>query len=168
MNRKEVLKTIPINAFDEDGWLKPPILIYLNLVILAKGLLLFIASLASFSSGDAILELFFPEKAALYLAIALSVIPIFTLAILTLGKLNEYLKIKKGLLMLCVMQIAAELSLLSKSLINEYAPLESTTFQILIAYAVLLGLTFSSKRVKLFLNQFIEGIGLIEDRDKIV
>jgi len=156
-----LLKSIPLSSFNEEGWLKPPILIYLNLIILARGLLLFLASLASRGQKDSILSVFFPEKSMLYIAIAMSIIPIATLICFTLGKTQSYLNIKRILFILCGLQIIIELFILIQNIPSVLQFHELTSSLFILSYIIILVFSFASTKVKLFLSQLIYGKGVL-------
>jgi len=160
---KKTLKSLPLSAFNEEGWLKPPLLIYINLIFMAKGLLIFIASLASLGQGDQILALMYPEKSTLYIAIALSIIPLATLVSFTLGELQDRLKWKKILILLCVAEVFGEISFMIKVLLSDIQPLGTTTFKLLTVQLILLALVISSKKARAFFNQIIDEKAILKD-----
>lgn len=160
---KKTLKTLPLSAFNEEGWLKPPLWIYINLIFMAKGLLIFIASLASRGKGDQILALMYPEKSTLYIAIALSIVPLITLVSFTLGEIQDRIKLKKVLILLCVAEIFAELSFMVKILLSDMQPLGTTTFKLLVVQLILLALAISSKKVTAFFKQITDEKAILKD-----
>ena len=164
--KKEQLKEIPISSFNEEGWLKPPMSVHFNLAILAKGLLIFIMSLASIGKSEQLLEIFFPDKSKLYIAIAMSIPPLVALVLLTLGEVQDYLKTKKILFSICFVQIVIEILLLVYFIINAYRPFESIYLYMLIGYLLVLFLTATSFKTKLYLNQIYLKKGVIEKSDK--
>ncbi|WP_353516957.1 DUF2919 family protein [Thalassotalea sp. SU-HH00458] len=162
---KKILQTIPLSSFNDEGWIKPPLLIFVNLAFLAKGLMLFVMSLASRGQGDAILAVFFPQKSSLYIALILSFIPILTLISLTTGKIQSNLIIKRVFLLICILQIFAEFSFLLNVLLNEFHPFGSLTFKVLLFYIFLIAFSANSLQVRLFIKQLIKGKGIIESKE---
>lgn len=160
---KKTLKSLPLSAFNEEGWLKPPLWVYLNLIFMAKGLLIFIASLASRGKGDQILALLYPEKSTLYIAIVLSIIPLATIVSFTLGNLQDNLKFKKILLLLCVAEIFGEISFAIKVLLNDLQPFNTATFKLLVLQLVLLVFAISSTKIRAFFNQITEEKAILKD-----
>ena len=150
---KQTLKNMPLTAFNEEGWLKPPLLIFLNLIFMAKGALIFIGSLASRSAGDQILALLYPDKTALYISLALSVIPLATIVFLSLGEIHEKLQIKKILFILCVAELAGEFSFAIKVLVTSLDPLSSTTLKLLVVQLILVIFALKSQKVMAFFKQ---------------
>lgn len=160
------LKEIPINSFNEEGWLKVPLLMYLNLAILAKGLLIFVFSLASRGKSDQLLSIFFPDKALLIIAIGMSIVPILTFILLTISEIQQQLTLKKVLLSICFFQIVIEVLLLIKYIVESYHPFESSYFFVLLGYLLILFLSFTSFETKLFIQQLFKGKGTIEKATK--
>lgn len=162
---QEYLKKIPLSSFNDEGWLKVPLSIYFNLTILAKGLLLFIMSLASIGKSDQLLTIFFPEKSSLYIALALSVIPLSTIVLFSIGKIQDTIKLKKAAIIICMIQVIIELTLLSFFIYNAYQPFESSYFFILLGYLLILFLTTTSYRNILFVRQILTEKGVIEKKE---
>ncbi len=160
---KKTLKSLPLTAFNEEGWLKPPLWIYINLIFMAKGILIYIASIASRGIGDKVMALMYPEKIAFYIALALSLVPFITLVSLTLGKLQDNLKIKKALLLLCIVEIASEMVFAIKFLLSTSQSLYSTTFKLLILQVFLLLFAALSKEVIAFFKQIIDEKAILKD-----
>ncbi len=160
---KKTLKSLPLTAFNEEGWLKPPLLIYINLVFMAKGMLIFIASLASMETGDQILAMLYPEKSALYIALSLSIVPLITIISLSLGEIQDKLKLKKILFLLCVAEIFGELSFAIKVLLSDLQPLATATFKLLVLQLILLALALSSQKVRAFFNQITDEKAILRD-----
>jgi hypothetical protein len=160
---KKTLKSMPLSAFNEDGWLKPPVWVYINLIFMAKGLLIFIASLASIGTGDQILAFMYPEKNSLYIAIALSVVPLVTLVSFTLGEIQDKLAFKKVLFILCTAEIAAEVSFALKVILTSTHPLSSSSLKVLALQITLLVFAASSKPVRAFFKQITDEKAILKD-----
>lgn len=151
--KKEELRKLPLTAFNETGWLKPAIIIFANLVFMAKGLLLFIASIASRDGGAKVLNIIYPEQSQLYIAIALSIIPLATLIMLTIGEVEDHLKVKKALFIACAMQLAAEISFSLSQLLEVKHLLNSPQLKVIIVQLTLLALMMFSKRSRAYFEQ---------------
>ncbi|MBU2891928.1 DUF2919 domain-containing protein [Colwellia sp. D2M02] len=160
---KKTLKNLPLTAFNEAGWLKPPLWVYINLIFMAKGLIIFILSLASLRTGDQILAVLYPDKNTLYIAIALSVVPLATLVSFTLGEIQDNLKLKKLLFLLCAAEIAGEISFAIKVIAMDSQPLSSPTLKLLIIQVSLLFFAITSKKVIAFFQQITNEEAILKD-----
>lgn len=160
---KEELKKLPLTAFNENSWLKPSLIIFANLIFMAKGLLLFIASIASRDGGAKVLNIIYPEQSQLYIAIALSIIPLATLIMLTVGEVEDNLKVKKALFIACSMQLAAELSFLVSQLFEVKHFLNSPQLKVIIVQFILLALLMLSKRSRAYFEQLSQSKALLKE-----
>lgn len=154
---EEILKKIPLNAFDEDGWLKLTLYMYINLLFLAKGIVIAIFALVSMGKGNEIINIFYPNVSALYLDMALSIIPIITFISLVRGKMQALVKIKKILLILCFFILIIELTLNLYNVLLERNPMLSMAFQLLIIHVLLLWFSISSPTTRIFIVQLLQG-----------
>ena len=66
-----------ITWLDEKGHIKPPMLLYLMLIFLARGWCIFIASLTQFSDRSGLVRLFYPEKSDFLMALVAGVGAVF-------------------------------------------------------------------------------------------
>jgi hypothetical protein len=160
---KKTLKKLPLTAFNEEGWLKPPLWIYINLIFMSKGILIFIASLASLKTGDQILALLYPEKNTLYIAIALSIIPLATLVSFTLGEIQDNLKVKKLFFLLCVAEIAGEISFAVRLIAMDSHPFSSSSLKMLVLQVIFLLFAITSKKVIAFFKQIIDEEAILKE-----
>lgn len=160
---KKTLKSLPLTAFNEGGWLKPPLWVFINLIFMAKGILIYIASIASRGVGDKIMALMYPEKIAFYIALALSIVPLITLISLLLGEIQDKLKLKKVLFILCMAEIFGNISFAVKVLLSDPQPINTTTFKLLMLQLVLLTLAVSSKIVRAFFKQITDKKAILKD-----
>ena len=97
----------------------------------------------------------------LYIAIAMSIIPIATLICFTLGKTQSYLNIKRILFILCGLQIIIELFILIQNIPSVLQFHELTSSLFILSYIIILVFSFASTKVKLFLSQLIYGKGVL-------
>lgn len=67
---------LPLHHYDEAGRIKPPWLLFLCLCFLARGIVVFIASLSFRQDGGLLLSVFYPLKYQFYLSL-LTAIPAF-------------------------------------------------------------------------------------------
>ncbi|WP_286233224.1 DUF2919 family protein [Thalassotalea sediminis] len=160
--KKQNLKNIPISSFDNNGWLKPPFLLLINLIYLSKGLLLFIFSLASRQNGGDILSFFYPDKYSLYIAIALSIIPLLTIVSFTIGTIGSNLVLKRVLLSISAVLLLVKWISTANILAEEYKLFSSPAFYTLLVHSILIILALTSYKVKLFIKQFIKKKGFLE------
>ncbi|MDT0581746.1 MULTISPECIES: DUF2919 domain-containing protein [Alteromonadaceae] len=69
---------LPLHKYDENGRVKPPLMLMLSLVFLARSIVVFIASLSFREDGGLLLSLFYPDKYQFYLSLS-SAIPALVL-----------------------------------------------------------------------------------------
>lgn len=160
---KEELKKLPLTAFNETSWLKPSLIIFANLIFMAKGILLFIASIASRDGGAKVLNLIYPEQSQLYIAIALSVIPLVTLVMLTIGEVEDYLKVKKALFIACSMQLAAEVSFSVSQLFEVKHFFNSPQVKVIFLQVILIICLLLSKRSIAYFEQLSKEKALLKE-----
>mgnify|MGYP000181844934 CR=1 FL=1 len=73
---------LPLHKYDEAGRVKPPWLLFLCLCFLARGIVVFIASLSFRQDGGLLLSLFYPLKHQFYLSLLTAIPAIMTLLFL--------------------------------------------------------------------------------------
>ncbi|MEO2280287.1 DUF2919 family protein [Pseudoalteromonas pernae] len=157
------LRALPFSKFDNDGWLKTPLLVYLNLALLAKGLVLFVAALASRQAGAKVLQTLYPDQHDLYVAIGFSIVPAMLIALFTIGEIKDNAALKKLLLVLCCGLWVYQVMDLSISLSHIYKPLESTNFFALCMHLGALIWLMCSFHARAFLTQTAQGHKLTPD-----
>lgn len=160
------LRTLPLSKFDEQSWLKPPMLLFLNLALLAKGALLFVAALASRETGAKVLSAMYPEQQSLYIALILSAVPFVTIVLLTVGNNSDYPKIKRGLFAVCALLWVGQVGQLAFALFHIYKPFGSVNFTLLMLHVIAIATLFSSLYCRAYLLQTIKADKLIPDTEK--
>ena len=108
---------LPLHKYDEAGRVKPPWLLFLCLCFMARGIVVFIASLSFRQDGGLLLSIFYPVKYQFYLSLLTAIPAIFTL--LLLGFREKIWKAELGLIYLGLPVILAYL-LISDLLIQLY------------------------------------------------
>ncbi|MFT6330728.1 MAG: hypothetical protein ACJAYN_002674 [Bermanella sp.] len=73
---------LPLYKYDEAGRVKPPWLLFLCLCFLARGIVVFIASLSFRQDGGLLLSIFYPLKYQFYLSLLTALPAILTLLFL--------------------------------------------------------------------------------------
>jgi hypothetical protein len=73
---------LPLHKYDEAGRVKPPWLLFLCLCFLARGIVVFIASLSFRQDGGLLLSIFYPLKYQFYLSLLTAIPAIMTLLLL--------------------------------------------------------------------------------------
>ena len=73
---------LPLHKYDEAGRVKPPWLLFLCLCLLARGIVVFIASVSFRQDGGLLLSIFYPIKYQFYLSLFTAVPAIFTVFLL--------------------------------------------------------------------------------------
>jgi hypothetical protein len=73
---------LPLHKYDEAGRVKPPWLLFLCLCFLARGIVVFIASLSFRQDGGLLLSIFYPLKYQFYLSLLTAIPAIITLLFL--------------------------------------------------------------------------------------
>ncbi|MFT4732987.1 MAG: hypothetical protein ACI89W_002017 [Gammaproteobacteria bacterium] len=73
---------LPLHKYDEAGRVKPPWLLFLCLCFLARGIVVFIASLSFRQDGGLLLSIFYPLKYQFYLSLLTAIPAIMTLLFL--------------------------------------------------------------------------------------
>ncbi|MFQ3250759.1 DUF2919 domain-containing protein [Glaciecola sp.] len=108
---------LPLHKYDEAGRVKPPWLLFVCLCFLARGIVVFIASLSFRQDGGLLLSIFYPVKSQFYLSL-FTAIP----AILTLFFLGFRERIWKAQLGMCYLSLPIVLAylLISDLLIQLY------------------------------------------------
>jgi hypothetical protein len=108
---------LPLHKYDEAGRVKPPWLLFLCLCFLARGIVVFIASLSFRQDGGLLLSLFYPLKYQFYLSL-LTAIPAI-LILFFLGFRERVWKANKGSLYL-VLPVVLGYLIISDLLIQIY------------------------------------------------
>ena len=70
---------LPLHKYDDAGRVKPPWLLFLCLCFLARGIVVFIASLSFRQDGGLLLSIFYPLKYQFYLSLLTAIPAIMTL-----------------------------------------------------------------------------------------
>jgi hypothetical protein len=73
---------LPLHKYDEAGRVKPPWLLFFCLCFLARGIVVFIASLSFRQDGGLLLSIFYPLKYQFYLSLLTAIPAIMTLLFL--------------------------------------------------------------------------------------
>jgi hypothetical protein len=68
---------LPLHKYDENGRVKPPLMLMLSLIFLARSMVVFIASLSFREDGGLLLSLFYPDKYQFYLSLSSAVPALF-------------------------------------------------------------------------------------------
>lgn len=98
---------LPLHKYDEAGRVKPPWLLFLCLCFLARGIVVFIASLSFRQDGGLLLSIFYPLKYQFYLSLLTAIPAIMTL--LFVGFRERIWNAGKGALYLAVPVLLAYL-----------------------------------------------------------
>jgi len=163
--QQKLLKSIPLHHFDENGWLKPPLVLYLTLLFLSKGLIIAILSLASMRTGAEILSFFYPKMEGLFIAIGYSLLPAITIFLLSATQLKNLTSLKKILLLACLILASVQFSIAMIDIMNELPFVSFELLIDLIFYLILAIALMKSGRLKLFIRQFKVGEGLLENKE---
>jgi hypothetical protein len=70
---------LPLHKYDEAGRVKPPWLLFVCLCFMARGIVVFIASLSFRQDGGLLLSIFYPVKYQFYLSLLTAIPAILTL-----------------------------------------------------------------------------------------
>ncbi len=98
---------LPLHKYDEAGRVKPPWLFFLCLCFMARGIVVFVASLSFRQDGGLLLSIFYPLKYQFYLSLLTAIPAIMTL--LFVGFRERIWKAGKGALYLAVPAVLAYL-----------------------------------------------------------
>lgn len=63
---------LPLKYYDEAGRVKPAVALYLCIAFLSRSLMILVASVAVRDNGEQLLALFYPDKAYLYISLAIA------------------------------------------------------------------------------------------------
>ena len=83
--------------------------------------------------------------------------------VLSLGEIQDKLRLKQVLLLLCVAEIFGEISFAVNLLLNDTHPFNSPTFKLLALQLVLLVLAILSQQVRAFFNQITDEKAILKN-----
>lgn len=148
---------LPLHKYDDAGRVKPPWLLFLCLCFLARGIVVFIASLSFRQDGGLLLTIFYPLKYQFYLSLLTAVPALMTL--LFLGFRERVWKADGGkfyvilpvlLAYLCVSDFVIQVYILRAQQFAFAWPTALTLFSVLLFTWYLL----SSKHMRIMLSDW--------------
>ncbi|MCL1143418.1 DUF2919 domain-containing protein [Shewanella gaetbuli] len=111
-----------ITWLDDKGHIKPPIMLYLILVFLARGWCVFVASLTQFNDRAGLVRLFYPYKQDFIMALVAGIGAVFVYGLIIAERKRKWAKFipwfKRGRMLLWVLLII-DAAMLTQRLIHD-------------------------------------------------
>ncbi|MUL09536.1 DUF2919 domain-containing protein [Aliivibrio fischeri] len=139
------------DAYDEHGWLKPPLWLWFGWAILIRSVVVFVMAGASREQGIDLLALFYPSHAHLYTSLCLSLPILFYMWLSSFKKPTRPFMLtfwKQGRWLTIVM-VLIDLSMLIQSVIVNRGEFQPGSAMIILLLSWFLIFLCRSKRVKI-------------------
>lgn len=142
------------DAYDEHGWLKPPVWLWFGWAILIRSVLVFIMAGASREQGTDLLALFYPSHDHLYTSLFLSLPILFYMWLSSFKKPTRpfTLTLWKQGRWLTIVMVLIDLFMVIQSIIITHGEFQLGSAMILLLLGWFLIFLCRSKRVKICFN----------------
>jgi hypothetical protein len=139
------------DAYDEHGWLKPPIWLWLGWVILIRSVVVFVIAGASREQGTDLLALFYPNHTHLYTSLYLSLPIVFFMWLSSFKKPTRpfMLTLWKQGRWLTIIMVLIDLAMLIESVVVSRGEFQLGSAVIILLLSWFLIFLLRSKRVKI-------------------
>ncbi|WP_375321044.1 DUF2919 domain-containing protein [Aliivibrio logei] len=139
------------DAYDEHGWLKPPIWLWLGWVILIRSVVVFVMAGASREQGTDLLALFYPNHTHLYTSLYLSLPIVFFMWLSSFKKPTRpfMLTLWKQGRWLTIIMVLIDLAMLIESVVVSRGEFQLGSAVIILLLSWFLIFLLRSKRVKI-------------------
>ena len=139
------------DAYDEHGWLKPPIWLWFGWAILIRSVVVFVMAGASREQGADLLALFYPSHSSLYTSLYLSLPIVFFMWLSSFKKPTRpfMLTIWKQGRWLTIVMVLIDLIMLIKSVVINRGEFQLSSAILILLLSWFLIFLLRSKRVKI-------------------
>lgn len=139
------------DAYDEHGWLKPPLWLWFGWILLIRSVVVFIMAGASRQQGNDLLALFYPNHSHFYMSLCMSLPIVFLMWLSNFKKPNRpFMQTlwKQGR-WLTILMVVIELSMLIQSIVINRGEFQLESAVVILLLSWFLIFLFRSKRVKI-------------------